>query len=307
MRRRGGLVAPAALALALALPSGPRAQGIALGGQSNNLPIEIEADQGIEWQRDLQIYLARGNAKATRGEITVYGDTLTAHYRPRAGAKAQAANAKAGNAQSTSDNPTGSTEIYQLEANGNVRIATPTETAYADRAVYDTDQSVIVLLGRNLKLETKTDVLTARDSLEYWDKRLLAVARGNAVASRTNEDKSIRADTLSAQFGEVTGQGQKLQRVDAFGNVEVRTALEVARGEKGVYLADRELATLIGNVRITRGDNQLNGDVAEVDMKTGVSRLLNTAGGQARVRGLFVPDRGQNAPAGGKPAAGGQP
>jgi lipopolysaccharide export system protein LptA len=148
----------------------------------------------------------------------------------------------------------------------------------------------MVLLGRNLRLETKTDVLTARDSLEYWDKRQLAVARGDAVAIRA--DRRIRADTLSAQFFDVPGQGQKLQRVDAFGNVVVSTQQETARGDKGVYLAEREQATLIGNVKITRGTSQLDGETAEVDMKTGVSRLLTGSSGQARVRGLFVPDKG---------------
>jgi lipopolysaccharide export system protein LptA len=290
MNAEGGPAAILALAVALLLSHAAVAQGISLG-QKSDVPIEVEADQGIEWLRDQQVYLARGNAKATRGQVTVYGDTLTARYRPRSGAKAPATESSGG---------TGNTEIYQLEAVGNVRITTPTETAWADRAVYDADQAVIVLLGHNLKLQTKTDVLTARDSLEYWDKRQLAVARGDALA--VHDDRRIRADTLSAQFVEVQGQGQKLQRADAFGNVEVRTQLEVARGDKGVYLADREVATLIGNVRITRGDNQLNGEVAEVDMKTGVSRLLSGGAGQARVRGLFVPERGpQSAPAAKKP------
>ncbi len=250
---KGGAVVLVALALAPAAPADGFAQGINFS-QKSDVPIEVEADQDIEWLRDQQVYVARGNARATRADVTVYGDTLTAHYR---------------------------------------------ETAWADRAIYDADQSVIVLLGHNLKLVTKTDVLTARDSLEYWDKRQLAVARGDALAVR--DDRRIRADTLSAQFVGVAGQGQKLQRVDAFGNVEVSTQLEVARGEKGVYLADREVSTLIGNVRITRGQNQLNGDVGEVDMKTGISRLLNAGTGQARVRGLFVPEHGQSPASGKKP------
>ncbi|MNC94045.1 hypothetical protein D3C83_108050 [compost metagenome] len=53
-------------------------------------------------------------------------------------------------------------------------------------------------------------------------------------------------------------------------------------------------------MRLTRGDNQLNGDRAEVNMKSGVSRLLADAGAPAannaapgrRVRVLIIP--GQN-------------
>ena len=51
------------------------------------------------------------------------------------------------------------------------------------------------------------------------------------------------------------------------------------------------LATLSGNVKITRGENQLNGAVAEVNLNTGISRLLSNRGAQngSRVRGLFTP------------------
>ena len=50
---------------------------------------------------------------------------------------------------------------------------------------------------------------------------------------------------------------------------------------------DTELAILTGTVKVTRGKNQLNGDRAEVNMKTGVSRLLATAG--QRVHTLITP------------------
>jgi lipopolysaccharide export system protein LptA len=257
--------APLLALLLLAAPALAQAQGLSLAAGSSNQPLEIEADQGIEWLRDQNIYVARGNAKASRSGVTVHGDTLTARYR----AKGE-----------------GGTEIYQLEAVGNVRIVSPNETIVADRAIYDADQSVLVMTGKALKLSTRQDTITARDSLEYWEKRQLAVARGDAVATR--EQKRIQADVLSAQLVEGADKELKLRRVDAFGHVDVRTDLEVAKGDKGVYQVERGLATLIGNVRITRGQNQLNGEMAEVNLNTGVSRLLS--GGQnARARALMVP------------------
>ena len=51
------------------------AQGIGLPNQNNDKPVEIHADQGIEWQQDAQAYIARGNAKATQGDTTVHADT----------------------------------------------------------------------------------------------------------------------------------------------------------------------------------------------------------------------------------------
>jgi lipopolysaccharide export system protein LptA len=77
-----------------------------------------------------------------------------------------------------------------------------------------------------------------------------------------------------------------------------------------VYVPDTGIARLAGKVRITRGQNQLNGTEAEVNMKTGISRLL--AGTGERVKGLVIPNdetnrqlTGPTAP--GQPAPGGQP
>ena len=266
---------PLALALLATLLASPAlAQGFGLAAGSSDQPLQVDADQGIEWRRDQSVYVARGNAKATRGPVSVHADTLTARYRDKKG---------------------GGSEIYQLEAEGNVRIVSTNETAYADRAVYDGDQNVLVLTGKDLKLVTRTDTITARDSLEYWENRQLAVARGNATAVR--EDKKIRADVLSAQLFEGPNKEMKLRRVYAFGNVDMRNDQDVASGEKGVYLAEQSKATLIGNVRITRGQNQLNGEIAEIDLNTGVSRLLTGQQGNARVRALMVPNQQPQQPA----------
>ena len=128
---------------ALLAPGTPRAQNFGLGfnAQDNGKPITIEAEQGIEWQQNNHVYIARGHAKATRGQATVFGDTLIAYYRPVAAATGKSAptanSGTSADAASTNDaaapasapkpnDPTGggSTEIYRLEADGNVRMAT---------------------------------------------------------------------------------------------------------------------------------------------------------------------------------------
>ena len=42
-----------------------------------------------------------------------------------------------------------------------------------------------------------------------------------------------------------------------------------------------------GGVKITRGQNQMNGDYAEVDLVTGVSRLMSSGSG---VKGMILPN-----------------
>ena len=97
------------------------------------------------------------------------------------------------------------------------------------------------------------------------------------------EDKRIRGDVLTAHFTQEAGENLELTRVDAFGNVQIATATEFARGDNGQYFVKDELATLTGNVKVTRGENQMNGDKAEVNLRTGVSKML---GG---VTGIFDP------------------
>lgn len=259
-----GLTLGLTLATVGASTRAAEAQGIGLPSQGSKVPLEINADNGIEWHQKTKQYIARGNASATQGDVSVFGDTLVAHYRK---------------------SKTGKTDIWRIDANGHVRIVSPTQTAYADKGVYVVDDGVMVLTGKNIRLVTPTDRITARDSLEYWEKRNMAVARGNAVVSRA--DKRLRADVLTAHFKrDETGKTQ-VTRINAFDNVLVSSAQEIVQAEKAVYDVKSGVAKLAGTVKITRDGNQLNGDFAEVNLKTGVSRLYSGKGG--RVKGLVKP------------------
>ena len=96
------------------------------------------------------------------------------------------------------------------------------------------------------------------------------------------------------------GEGGKSQveRVDAYNNIVITTPNEIVRGRRGVYYTKTGIAVLQGSVKITRGNDQLNGEAAEVNLNTGVSRLLG--GGKGQVRGIFQPRKnnlGQRPPA----------
>ena len=99
----------------------------------------------------------------------------------------------------------------------------------------------------------------------------------------------------------------KLQRVEAFGNVSIRTPTDTVTGDRGVYVPDTGKARLGGNVRITRGQNQLNGAEADVNMKTGIATLVSqkAEGSQkaGRVHGLVVPNDESSKSLGNDPAA----
>jgi lipopolysaccharide export system protein LptA len=266
-----GLVLAAFFAAAPALAAADKAQGTepaSIPIQSDK-PIEIYAHEGIEWDQNSETYIARGNARAIQGDFTIYGSVLTARYRKAAD---------------------GGSEIWRLDADGKVRIESPKGTVYGEKAVYDMDTSILVVTGNNLKLVTPKETVTARDSLEYWQLKDMFVARGDALA--VLEDRKIKADILTAHLRKDENEESKVYRVDAFGSVLITTPTEIARGEKGVYFVDTGIATLTGSVKITHDANQLNGEIAEINMNTGVSRILAGAekGGESKpVRALIIP------------------
>src|SRR5205823_458716 len=191
------------------------------------------------------------------------------------------------------------------------------------------------ITGKALKLTTATDTVTARDSLEWYDQKQIAVGRGDAVAIRNG--RTIRADVLTAYMDKTapaapkpapakpaavkpaaTGaaapptQESKINRVDAQGHVVVTNAIETGRGDYAVYNAVKGVSTLLGNVVITRGKDVMHGQAAVMDMNKNVSRILPAAdipGAAAkpsqpqRVQGLFQKEEATGAK-GGKGDAG---
>ncbi len=223
-------------------------------------------------------------------------------------------------------------EIYRLEAIGHVHIFTATQQAFGDHGVYDIDQAVMVLTGHDLHLVTPTDLLTARDQMEYFSQTRISIGRGNAVAT-SNDGRRIRGDVLvgysappapqpgaapgatpgvkppkpapgaaPANGQDPIGSSGKLEKVNAFGNVVVRTQTETVYGDRGVYVPDTGIARIVGNVHITRGQNQLNGAAAIVNMHTGIATMTEDPG--ARVQGLIVPNEAGGAKGGTAGAAG---
>lgn len=287
--RRVAVAAVAVAVLAVVPFSAVVAQTIDLatgGAPGEPQPIEVLADNGIEWVQGDKRFVARGNAVAIKGDTRVYGDVLTAHYRERSEAEG------------------GGTEIYSLTAEGNVRIQSPEETATGTRARYDVDNAVFYLWGAPARLTTPTDTVTADKEIRYYETEKKAIAEGNAVAVRG--DRRIQADTLTAFFtdpeagdtGSPSAQAadgspagdSELDRIYADGAVVITTPAEVAQADRGNYNAKTGIAELEGSVKITREKNVLTGNRATTNLNTGVSTMHSGSAGKAR--GLLVPRSG---------------
>lgn len=263
---------PAVIACVAAGIAGVAIAGHGAAAERNDPPIEIEAERGIEWRQEEKIVYARGNARAVRGALVLRADVLSARYRDRAN---------------------GGTDIWRIEADGAVRITRPDERLDGDHAVYDLETGVLTLTGRTVRLVASDSEITADRSLEYAARERTLTARGNAEARQGG--RTIRGETLTALLRDGEAGSSRLRRIEAVRDVVVVTKAEVMRGDRGVYDLDAQRATLTGAVRITRGDNQLNGCRGELDLASGVGRLFpcpGAAGDGGRVRGLIVPDGG---------------
>jgi lipopolysaccharide export system protein LptA len=264
----------------VALSAAASAQTLSFRSDDPDKPIEVYAERGIEWQQEDKRFIARGSAQAKQGDVEVFADELIAHYR---------------------DREDGGTDVYRVDALGNVTIKSEGETATGSGAVYDFETAVLVIEGAPVQLRTEDSTVTAYDTIQYWEEDKVAVAEGNASATRGNQ--TLTADTITARFkdapeGAASGsRSGELSRIEAYGNVKLETKSNVVLGDRGRYDLDSGIATLDGNVRITSDRNQLSGGFAVVDTNTDVSTLYRSAqeAGVAgpssgpRVRALLVP------------------
>ena len=212
---------------------------------------------------------AEEKALVVRGDTALGADKIIAYYKENAAGK--------------------DGEVYLVKAFGNIIITTPKQVVYADTAVYEIEKSVIILKGNPVKLVAGQEQMTAK-VLELWQKEDMAVARQNVTAQK--DTRRLEADTVKAYFVKKENTTQ-VERFEAEDNVTITNDKETVQGDSGVYLVDKETATLRGNVKISQGKNFILGEVADINMKTGVSRLqmLSEKGKpRGQVRGVFVPD-----------------
>jgi lipopolysaccharide export system protein LptA len=231
--------------------------------ENDEEPIEISADNGIEWKRDARTYTARGNALAKQGDTSIAADTLIAYLDEQ-------------------------DELTRWEAMGNVKIVSGESTSYGDYAEYTEADRLLVLTGKNLKVVTEQQTVTARDQIEYWRDKDVVVAKGNVVIVRPEKNTTIHSDEATAYFRDrvddpatpedETGDGQEVYQVKAKGHVRVNREEQTAFSDHLAYNPDTDIAILTGNVVINSKENTYRGGRAELDMENDVSRLLPAQG-----------------------------
>jgi len=248
-------------------------------------PLEVTAQKNLEWDRTKKTFTARQDAIAKQGLTELHGDTLIAKYIDGKDGKGL--------------------NITRIDATGNVVVISDGSRATGQQGYYDVADGYSELTGNNLKLTTATDTVTARDKMTYHAAKREMNAWGNARATRG--DDVIVADRLIGRFKEdpETG-GSKMDEMEAVDNVVITTPTDILYGDRAIYYAGPNTATVTGHVRIERGPNIITGARGEIDLNTNISRIFGgagsatptsgtdgapvTPGADGRVRGVFYPE-----------------
>ena len=156
------------------------------------------------------------------------------------------------------------------------------------------EQPISALKGHN----SNAPVDVTADRIEVQDRADRALFTGNVHVSQAELTLDTPRLTVAYAGNQGTAGGVQIKRLDAAGGVVVHSPSETARGDLGIYDLDRKLITLIGNVQLTRDQNQVSGSRLTIDLDSGRAVIdggppgVNQSGG--RVTGHFtVPQRQQ--------------
>ena len=140
--------------------------------------------------------------------------------------------------------------------------------------------------------DSNAPINVASDRIEVQDRADRAIFAGNVKVRQAE----LTLDTERLTVAYTSTGGLQIDRLDASGGVVVRSPTETARGDFGIYDLNRRLITLIGAVRLERGESRIAGQRLTIDLDSGRAVVdggpagIGESGG--RVTGRFtVPQR----------------
>lgn len=233
--------------------------------------MNLTADDRVEWHHKAQKMIAVGNAIATRGDMQVRADKMSADYK-----------------KNTS---TGKNQISKVHADGHVKMKSARADAFGNTLDYNLEQDVIILRGEPAKIKTATETITAEDNITYYPSQQKAIATGN-VNANNGKDK-IFGDKMIAYFEPAKKQSNNLEmkQVEIYGNVKIINKDTTVWADKGLYNPKTAIVKLYDNITIEQNGNRMQGDYAQSDLNSGISKILAGKTSKQRVTGIFKEKR----------------
>ena len=131
------------------------------------------------------------------------------------------------------------------------------------------------------KEENKVPIIIEADSFEYDNKQKIAVYKDNVVVRKG--DFTLWADLMHIYFD----KNSKIKKIIAEGKVRFKKGLYSGKSEKAIYEADKEIIKLIGNAKVKKENNVLEGDEIEYFMNEDKTVVI---GKSKKVRTIIIPE-----------------
>jgi lipopolysaccharide export system protein LptA len=164
--------------------------------------------------------------------------------------------------------------------------------------------------------ESGGPVSYSANNLEYFDTDRRLVLTGDVDI--VQNDARLRADKITLYFSPAAAGAQPqshaptqglgagdIQRMLAEGDVYYVRPQQSARGDHADYEVAQDSVTFSGNVVVASDENVIRGETLVLHIGTRQTTIAPTPG--QRVRGVFVPQNGQNQQQGARPAQTQQP
>jgi lipopolysaccharide export system protein LptA len=121
---------------------------------------------------------------------------------------------------------------------------------------------------------------------EENDQRI-SVFSGDVFVKRGDTTMRAKQIRVYSSLADDRPKGQAFSRIEADGNVEVKSPNQTATGAQVVVNMDQQTITLSGNVVLSQGENVITGDRLVVELASGKARVEQAPG--KRIRGVFAP------------------
>ena len=224
--------------------------------------IRLDADEQVEYHQKEQKLVAKGNAVASKDNLSISADTLIGYYAPKNKSK-----------------------ISKVEAIGNVKMVSPEASAIGNNLVYQTTSQTATLTGNPATIKTNDTTISSKGPIIYYQQDQKAVATDNVIATDAKGNK-VFADKMVAYFDKTANGKLNLNKIDIDQNIKIVSSDATITALKGTYNATTGKITLSENVIINQNGNILKGSEAETNLNTGISKILSS-GSNGRVSGIF--------------------
>ncbi|MDE6224474.1 MAG: hypothetical protein K2M23_03270 [Alphaproteobacteria bacterium] len=181
-------------------------------------------------------------------------------------------------------------KIYQVIATDNVNVISKEENITTDKLTYDINNEIIKLFSASnpTTLKNKDSEIIAKDNVIYYKAKNYATAKNAKII---NTGRTLFADDIKVEFERTNDASNQLKKILANGNIKLIDGEEELYGDTAEYNPKTGLATISGNVYFKKGTKaNLSGGKIIYNMKTGIARVL-PKDGESKVKGVFSTDK----------------